>query len=85
MSECKECNGKGTKLIREFKLFETCKKCHGDGEFNWLDKILGKRTEFYDKCLRNNLTILVECLTEYCHIKGLEVEIKINGRNAKIY
>ena len=85
MNICDECKGKGSKLIRQFKLFETCKKCHGYGEITWLDKIFRKNSEYYDSCLKNNVEILLQCITEYCDNKGIKIEIKINGVEFKNY
>jgi len=80
MKTCEECNGKGTKIIRTINLYETCKKCHGDGKkLNWLEKAIGKRAKYKDECVKNNLSILMQCLQDYCKSNGYHVEINITN------
>ena len=80
MKICEECDGRGSKIIRTINLYETCKKCHGDGKkLNWLEKAIGKRSKYYDYCVQNNINILMQCLQEYCELNGLRLKYNIES------
>lgn len=46
---CPECNGQGMKKIfndrpTQFSSRIACKKCLGDGKFDWVEKVMGKQS-----------------------------------------
>lgn len=55
------------------------KKCDGEGKLNWLEKVLGKKTPYYDRCLVNNIKVMCEYIISYCNKKGIKIMIKIDG------
>ena len=46
---CGECDGKGsiTASFNNYKSITsmTCPRCHGDGQFDWIEQVIGKRKE----------------------------------------
>jgi DnaJ-class molecular chaperone len=55
---CKECNGTGQIPVEStthgsFQF--TCPMCHGDGQFDWIEKITGKKTYKLDFLKENEI------------------------------
>jgi hypothetical protein len=73
---CECCAGKGTQVIRTIRLHKSCPVCCGEKKTNWLEKVVGKKQDYRDRCEENNIEILMTCLGEYMAQRGQRIRVQ---------
>jgi DnaJ-class molecular chaperone len=74
---CDECHGRGVIVIDKIELYQTCKKCNGDKKFTWLEKALGKCTNYHDQNLVYNIQRMIQKLQEYGYREGYSITFDV--------
>lgn len=79
MDLCPKCKGGGEIVVEEIKISELCPYCFGDGNFTWLEKVLGKQDKLSARNhvrQQHNLQHLQCLLVNYGLKLGIEVKIE---------
>jgi len=81
LTKCSKC--KGERVIKEeFYLLKVCDRCGGYGEIDWIDNMIGRKSDFEVRdfeisIFRSNITRLIALITEMYARTGVEVAVDI--------
>lgn len=79
--KCEFCDGKGFHDDPvKHNTYHTCQECQGDGEFDWIENIVGKRVDviFYDTHT-GNTTVTLPSAPKAGHVVSIESDPDTDG------